>query len=149
MTGSRSFPPLRAALLALALLGAGMPPTDERALATDFATLRQTRGHFDGAPWNAELDAWQGRKHQVMQALLARVRQGGYDAARVRTLLGAPDETWPAGDPEGAALRDQVEWQGRPAGELWAYHWRGRHDRLLFAFERGRLRASGWLYAGE
>ncbi|WP_263145866.1 hypothetical protein [Pseudomonas sp. RIT-PI-AD] len=140
---------LMGALLVTALPGEAAESADLAADARAFASLRQARGYFDGGAWNAELDAWQGRKHRLMQDLLARIRQGGLDAGRVRALLGAPDQAWTADSAEYAELVRATDWQGTPAGELWAYQWRGRHDRLLFAFEEGRLRASGWLYAGE
>ena len=37
----------------------------------------------------------------------------------------------------------------RPRRSLWLYRWRGRHDQLLLALERGRVVAAGWLHDGE
>ena len=42
-----------------------------------------------------------------------------------------------------------TDWRGQPAGELWAYDWRGQHDQLLFAVEGEQVRAAGWLLMYE
>ena len=44
-----------------------------RTMAAEWTQLRQGKGHFAGGEWRQDLDAWQGRKHQLMQALAAEV----------------------------------------------------------------------------
>lgn len=111
---------------------------DIDALGAEFRELRQIPGHFGGGEWVDAVDAWSGRKHQVMEALgeaLARAPE-----ARIREVMGPPD------DPSGAW--DLVR---PPEGttHLLVYHWRGRHDFLYFLRAGPEPRGSGWWMAWE
>jgi len=121
----------------------------EQALSRDFQSLRKITGHFGGGEWNEQVDKWQGKKHQTMQQLLAQVVEGQYPAGKVAALMGEPDEVWRQSSDDYAQLVRMTEWQGQPEGELWAYHWRGRHDQLVFAFKEGKLTAAGWMFNWE
>jgi hypothetical protein len=118
-------------------------------LVAQWQTLRPLRGHFDGAAWNADIDRWQGRKHVLMQALAAQALEGRLARDTLTRRMGAPDALWRAGQPEHASATRQAQWHGTPSGELLVYHWRGEHDRLLFALSEGRVVATGWLMVQE
>jgi hypothetical protein len=120
-------------------------------VAADFRALRPVRGQFDGGSWQAEVDSWQGRKHQAMIQLGDLLGSGSCLSQQVQELLGPPDATVQAGD----ALFDQVSnlpGFKRPASEayqLMIYDWRGTHDFLYFTVQGNTILGSGWWYAGE
>ena len=118
-------------------------------LGAQWQALRPLRGHFDGAPWNADVDRWQGRKHVLMQALAAQALAERLAREILLQRMGAPDALWRPGDGEYAQATAQAQWQGAPRGELLVYHWRGTHDRLLFAVDGGRVVATAWLMTLE
>jgi hypothetical protein len=146
----RQFSALFVAVPLLASLGcsAGPAPGDG-AEAREWAQLRQQRGHFDGAVWNKDLDAWQGRKHQLMQSLAERLFSERPNEAGVRALMGEPDVRVAADGAEYADWLRRTEWRGEPGEQLWSYQWRGNHDQLLVSFDGERVSAVGWLYAWE
>ena len=132
-----------------AALGCSAGPGPQDPQAAEWAQLRQQRGHFDGAAWNKDLDAWQGRKHQLLQSLAERLLAEKPDQAGVRALMGEPDVQMAADGAEYADWLRRTEWRGEPGERLWSYHWRGNHDQLLVAFAGARVSAVGWLYAWE
>lgn len=141
---------LLVSLLPLLLaLGCSAGPVAQDRLAAEWAQLRQQRGHFDGSPWRQDLDAWQGRKHQVLQELAERLLSERPDETGARALMGEPDRQVAPGTAEHADWLHRTEWRGEPGGLLWSYHWRGEHDQLLVAFAGERVVAVGWLYAWE
>jgi hypothetical protein len=120
-----------------------------RVMAAEWAQLRQAKGHFAGGEWRQDLDAWQGRKHQLMQELAAEVLAARGDASAVLALLGEPDAKVAVDQADYADWQRRTDWQGSAGPLLWSYHWRGQHDQLLVAFSAGRVSAVGWLYAWE
>jgi hypothetical protein len=119
-------------------------------LAEQWQSLRSLRGHFDGAAWNVDVDRWQGRKHVLMQALAAQALDERLARDALTQRMGAPDAVWRAGQAAHAGALEQAQWRGGPpSGELWVYHWRGQHDRLLFALDDGHVVATGWLMVQE
>ena len=118
---------MRALLAGLLLLTAiGWPQSELQELGTEYQELRKQAGHFSGGEWNAAVDRWNGRKHQIMGRLGELLRQGS--TATLLEIMGEPDAR------EGAN---------------WLYYWRGRHDYLFFRCEHGRVLNSGWWMAGE
>jgi hypothetical protein len=122
---------------------------DAQRLAQQWQTMRGKLGHFTGGAWDEQVDKWQGGKHQLMQQLLDLAWAERYDAKQLLALLGAPDRVLTPTAAEYADGLRQTNWQGHPAGELWAYEWRGQHDQLLFAVEGEQLKAAGWLLMYE
>jgi hypothetical protein len=138
------------AAVVLVLSSAGCAQAQPGAdLASQWQALRPLRGHFDGAAWNADVDRWQGRKHVLMQALAAQALDEQLSREVLTQRMGAPDALWRAGQPAHASALEQAQWRGTPGGELFVYHWRGQHDRLLFALGNGRVVATGWLMVQE
>jgi len=105
--------------------------------AREYAALRQVRGHFDGGPWTADVDRWQGRKHQVMQCLAAEFSTPGVTTERLLKRMGEPDS------------RESCREEMGNGCERWAYHWRGVHDRLVFTVGGGKVHRLDWDYALE
>lgn len=132
-------------------------PCAEAGSVTDWSQrylqLRSVSGHFSGGAWDPAVDAWGGDKHRLMQCLAAHAVAAPARALQLQRLMGSPDEVLRCPSPACADIASKAEW-GHAAppssrGELWLYHWRGRHDRLVLAMARGTVRADGWLYARE
>lgn len=130
---------------------AAEPPCKADAIGR-FAELRKIEGHFDGGPWRAEVDKADGEKHRLMKRLAGCARAARADAAGVRRLLGEPEARLEPGAQAYASTVRATRWQpprAKVKGTLWVYRWRGVHDFLLVAFDRGRVSATGWWEAGE
>ena len=126
---------------------------DAASWSLEYRNLRAVHGHFAGGPWTPDVDAWQGRKHKLMLCLAEHAVKASSPGAALRESMGQPDETVPC--PSAACMRllPNVKWRtappaSAPAG-LWVYHWRGRHDRLVFAMASGAVQADGWLHDHE
>lgn len=123
--------------------------------AKEFAALRTVRGHFDGGNWAADVDRWQGRKHQVMQCLAAGLSAAGTPVERVRERMGEPDArvNCPSAECEGVVRLMEARADGAQrvatTRQLWVYQWRGQHDRLVFSVVAGKVSDVGWAYALE
>lgn len=133
-------------LLCLPLMGHAQ---DTEALSRQWLAMRMQTGHFDGAAWNAEVDAWQGTKHRLMQQLAQRAARERWTAGQLKGWMGDADQVLRDGDPEHARVLAQAQWQGSAGGELWLYRWRGTHDQLVFALQVGQVVAVGWAAALE
>ena len=125
------------------------PGTQE--LAAEFRRLRAVQGHFQGGEWNAEVDGWMDRKHQVMIDLGSRLGDGGCGRTQITDLLGPPDVIAGPGDVVFDLVSRQPEFQvPLPADyELLIYYWRGAHDYLYFTAEGQTISSSGWWHAYE
>ena len=124
--------------------------------ARTYRDLRQIRGHFDGGRWGDDIDRWQGRKHLAMQNLAGELLRAHASVEVLRNTMGEPDAVLEPGQPAHARALEQVQWLPKAATpdsakrtRLWLYQWRGRHDQLLLALERGNVVAAGWLLDGE
>lgn len=123
--------------------------------AREFAALRTVHGHFDGGNWTADVDRWQGRKHRLMQCLAAGLSAAGTPVERVQALMAEPDArvACPSAACDELARLMEAPADGAPAVangiQLWVYQWRGRHDRLVFSVDGGRVTHVGWAYALE
>lgn len=84
-------------------------------MAAEFRALRTVKGHFQGEVWNADVDAWMGRKHQVMLELAKRLGASGCTEAQVKSLLGEPDRIAREGDATFDQVRNTPGFQA-PAG---------------------------------
>lgn len=113
--------------------------------AAAFRALRRVKGHFAGEAWNPDVDAWNGRKHQVMNALADALGHGPHTADEVVALLGPPDEVLGPDSPYWQHDREIPP----DASRLLAYHWRGRHDFLYFVCVKNRVVAARWFMALE
>ncbi len=120
-------------------------------LAAEFRSLRTVKGHFEGGPWNADVDKWMGRKHEVMIQMASRLGTGGCRRREVIQWLGPPDLIAREGDPTFDLINRSPRF-GKPAKgpyELLIYYWRGMHDFLYFTSQGETMVNSGWWYAGE
>ena len=121
--------------------------------SSSFRELRSTTGHFDGGTWTPSVDAWGGAKHLAMQCLAKHAVARRLASDRVRALMGAPDEVVACSSRACAELVGQAQWRTAAAvahtSELWIYHWRGQHDRLVLAMQAGFVRVDGWVFAHE
>jgi len=140
---------LRGLLLA-AVLGsssvARAQPGSTESLGAELGRLRRTPGHFGGGTWSDEIDAFGGRKHEVMEILASRLGVPGTPSARLLAIMGPPDERVRSGTELWA---DSVYGPAAAGLEALVYHWRGRHDFLYFLVRRRRVVRSGWWMAHE
>jgi hypothetical protein len=103
--------------------------------AETFRQLRLLKGHFTGGTWNADTDAFNGKRHQVMLALEQLLHDQTVTRAELVALLGEPDAVRPT--PDGAI------------GEQLIYFWRGWHDYLFFTVSDGQPLRAEWYFAYE
>lgn len=147
----------RRRLLALLLAAAGaacaQTPANIESAALQWREIRRKRGHFDGAPWNDDVDRWQGRKHQAMQLLAQHARASAIAEAELLRLMGPADARWAVGQAAHTAALPRAQWQDGAAAPVGAtllvYNWRAQRDRLVFALQQGRVAATGWLHDFE
>lgn len=116
------------------------------ALSHEFRTLRTQSGHFSGGAWNAQVDAFGGRKQQIMIELAVLLGDGAHTRSEVIEQLGAPDAVLKPGD-----MMYRASYDGRDprVRELLVYHWRGAHDFLYFTNDGTQVLGHGWWYAFE
>ncbi len=120
-------------------------------IAAEFKSLRAIQGHFDGGDWNADVDEWMGRKHQLMIQLESLLGTGEYSRAEVLQLLDPPDLIARNGDDLFDQISNLAEFEGSATSsyEFLIYYWRGTHDFLYFTTQDEIIINSGWWYAGE
>ena len=123
---------------------------DLQELAAEFRSLRTIPGHFGGGPRNADVDQWQGRKHQIMLDLGTRLGEGTYGRDQLVELLGPADHVVTAGDPLMPYIASLPNYDSYAAADAFlVYEWRGTHDFLFFVLQDDRVIASDWWYAYE
>jgi hypothetical protein len=120
-------------------------------IAAQFRDLRAIKGHFQDGDWNADVDTWMGRKHQIMLQLGARLGAGNCRREQVVQLLGPPDLTAREGDAPFDWVSRLAEFEKPATGpyELLIYYWRGTHDFLYFTAQSESILNSGWWQAGD
>jgi hypothetical protein len=125
------------------------PSMAPQELAAEFRRLRAVQGHFQGGRWNADVDAWAGRKHQIMIELGSCLGWAGCRRGQVTDLLGPPDLLVGPGHLVFDRVIREAEFE-KPRGKpykLLIYYWRGAHDLLYFASSGGAILGSGWWHA--
>jgi hypothetical protein len=120
-------------------------------IAAQFRDLRAIKGHFQDGDWNPDVDAWMGRKHQLMLQLGARLGAGDCLREQLVQLLGPPDLTAREGDAPFDSISRLPEFDKPATGpcELLVYTWRGTHDFLYFTAQGETIFNSGWWQAGD
>jgi hypothetical protein len=112
----------------LAARASAAAPRSLAALGQRFHELQQRRKAGKPGGFDAVVDGYGGELHQVMTELGQRLGVAGTTSARVRAIMGEPDERKP---------------------ERWAYQWRGWHDYLYFELAHDRVVRADWYMAGE
>jgi hypothetical protein len=105
---------------------------DVQQWSRDYLVLKTVRGHFDGGAWTPDVDRFGGPKHEMMQCLAQAARSQAVTKFVLLQWMGVPDEARVAG----------------PTQYL-VYHWRGRHDRLVFTLFNGKVSETKWDLALE
>lgn len=127
-------------------------------LGAEYRTLCATRpGHFgseSGGAWDADVDAYGGRKHRVLERIrdelnAAAARGAALTRAAVEQLLGPAQRTCPPSDAIWRAVEREHGARADTATVL-LYAWRGMHDVLCVACAADGtvLTAQFWM-AGE
>ncbi|KAI3649641.1 hypothetical protein MP228_005273 [Amoeboaphelidium protococcarum] len=140
-------------------------------LSSRYQQLKNITSHFDERPHDnattvnitdngADVDTFNGEKHQVMMALGDKLGQKGTKWEQLLDAMGEPDEITHDLDnpyqsapfmpgpviPEGSQPIDQQE------GDVYLlYYWRGRHDFLWFQMSESSeiIQKSDWHYTQE
>jgi len=120
-------------------------------MAAEFRSIRLIPGHFNGGPWNEEVDQWMGRKHKLMLELGSHLGRGECDKSQITGLLGPPDRIAHEGDHLFSLI---ISLPGYAAStgdsyEFIVYFWRGMHDFMFFVSQDGMIISSDWWYAGD
>ncbi|KAI8920114.1 hypothetical protein DFJ77DRAFT_427121 [Powellomyces hirtus] len=137
--------------------------TELTAHATEFKSLRERKGHFNGGEHDRDVDGYGGRKHKVMEALGETLGKPGTRAIQVLEAMGPPDEIAAGpgaiangmpgpvlGDGEAGDPTAHGAGTGKPYFII--YYWRGRHDYLWFQVDGTpdeKIESYGWYAAGE
>lgn len=127
-------------------------PPEIETLAAEFKTLRHIPGHFSGGEWQEAVDAWGGRKHQVMQQLGDALGDGTYQQSTLVTHLGPPDIITRPGDDYFIQLTNPQNEESQPIppqATLLIYTWRGKHDILYFIADGEKVVGANWWLAGD
>ncbi|KAG0001122.1 hypothetical protein BGZ79_005061 [Entomortierella chlamydospora] len=119
------------------------------ALGETFQELRQIKGHFDGGEYNADVDGFNGEKHQVMLKLADAFGKPGVLSADITSVMGPSDEI-PA--EILAELKRSAPQVTPPTNfQYILYKWRGYHDYLWFRINMRtkKTQMSAWYAALE
>ncbi|TPX42887.1 hypothetical protein SeLEV6574_g05351 [Synchytrium endobioticum] len=126
-------------------------------MGAEFQTLRQTKGHYQGAEFNADADAPNGKKHHVMNQLLQQLGQPGTKGPDIVKIMGPPDEVsenaekglHASGAPTmPGPFMDSSKANAAPMYLI--YHWRGRHDYMYFKLDKDeKVEKADWYLALE
>ncbi|KAF9974318.1 hypothetical protein BGZ73_002274 [Actinomortierella ambigua] len=129
---------IQALVFFVAVVSAAVSP-EIRATGAEYQVLREVKGHWDGADYNPDVDAYNGKKHQLMKTLGEYLGKFGTDHADITAVMGKPDET--------KNKLDHLKNRGR----FLIYKWRGNHDYLWFniASPKGKVIESDWYHAYE
>jgi hypothetical protein len=146
---------------ALALQRVSHPTPVVQDPCTQWLSLRQTKGRFDGAEWNDAVDRWHGQKHALMMLLTQQLQDRQANGKTVLKCLGQPEVLARPGRTAHHLLLQKL-FPGEPDTsnasaskkaarhtEFWLYSWRGQHDQLVLHLHQGRLTGSAWLYGAE
>lgn len=114
-----------------------------------FRELRPIKGQFEGGGWVEEVDAWNGRKHQLMQDIADELNRARHSEADIIQLLGEPDQTIQKGEELYSTLYPEPSQTTGVSAQILIYHWRGNHDYLFLISEDDVVTQIDWWYAGE
>ena len=113
-------------------------------MSAQYIAMRHQAGHFDGAPWNNDVDLWSGKKHILMKALSNRLASITADRQQVIRVMGMPDQVVT----RSTAGFEELPEQSRD-GEVLVYYWRNLHDYLYFSCSHADTCIPDWWYSLE
>ncbi|KAG0232519.1 hypothetical protein BGW42_008139 [Actinomortierella wolfii] len=126
-------------LLIIAVVSAAVTP-EIMAVGVQYQEIRQVKGHWDGAEFNPDVDAYDGKKHKLMKTLGEFFGKRGTRVSEITQVMGRPDET-----------KTKLPHLAGAKGHYLIYKWRGNHDYLWFNINSARRQVieSDWYYAYE
>ena len=125
-------------------------------LISRYQELRERRRSSSDGEFDKDLDAHDGKLHQVLAALGNEFRHPPNTKQNIIACLGEPDAI--RSDDHMRRFLAIYQSERRKAGrqplpqgerEYLIYFWRGWHDFLFFINEDGRIIDSGWWFAYE
>jgi hypothetical protein len=118
-------------------------------LLKEYKELRKSKGWFTGGKeWNKELDAWDGRLHNIMGTLGQVLGNVKYTKKDIINLMGEPDAIYNKSGNKPPHVMGKEYSYGEDNEHL-IYLWRGWHDYLYFVCQDGKVISSGWYFAYE
>lgn len=114
-------------------------------LSNEFKQLRAQQGYYSGGIWDRDIDAWNGRKHAVMNELAGHILESECSFQHILALMAEPDDLIQYDDPRVA---DFTRAEGfTDPGFFVIYFWRQNHDYLAFTVQADRTVYADWVYA--
>ncbi|KAF9102969.1 hypothetical protein BGX27_010794 [Mortierella sp. AM989] len=131
------------------VMAAAIPTTEVVTLGKTFQELRKIKGHFDGGEYNADVDGFNGEKHQVMLKLADAFAETGILSKDITSVMGPSDEI-PA-DILSQLKRTAPQITPPTNFKYILYKWRGYHDYLWFRVNQktNKVQHSEWYFAYE
>jgi len=125
-------------------------------LIEEYRELRERRRELQPGVFDADLDGFKGKLHEVLSQLGEELGHAPYTKAQVIRCLGQPDAV--KNEKEMNGLLGIYQREKKIAGQqvkqyrnpqYLIYFWRGGHDFLFFISEDGRVVDHGWWFAYE
>ncbi|KAJ3337126.1 hypothetical protein HDU93_001552 [Gonapodya sp. JEL0774] len=141
-----------------------------QALGQEFSTLRTVHGHWKGGEFNADVDGFQGKKHETMKKLHSMLGTPGTAASLITQAMGKPDDvtptlpgihisgtgaavpTMPGPVMHGSAGPGPGAFGSASGAHFYMiYEWRAKHDYLWFEIDptTEKVVKSDWYMALE
>ncbi|KAF9403864.1 hypothetical protein BGZ94_004487 [Podila epigama] len=125
-----------------------LPIDDIQILGQEYQVLRTVKGHWDGGEFSEEVDAFNGKKHQVMQQLAAEFAKPGVLESKIVKTMGRPDSI------PTRVLKELKKSEPEVTINMYKYivfKWRGYHDFLWFRIDdrTHKVVQGEWYYALE
>jgi hypothetical protein len=126
------------------------------ALIKEYQDLRERRHELQPGVFDADLDSFKGKLHEVLYQLGEELGHSPYTKEKLVRCLGEPDAV--KNEKEMNGLLEIYQRGKRIAGQkvkqyrnpqYLIYFWRGWHDFLFFIVEDGRIVDHGWWFAYE
>ena len=117
----------------------------------EFQKLRKVKGHFDGGPFNPEVDGWKGLKHQLMIHIAQKIKNISISESELTSILGPPDKRL-AEEYHIAQYLKNMPGSRRflqKKSIILIYQWRGNHDVLFVISQLDSIVGTAWWHAGE
>ncbi len=117
----------------------------------EFQKLRAIKGHFDGGPFNPEVDGWKGFKHQLMTHIAQKIKNQSISESELLSILGPPDKRLTEGECYTQLVKTLPDYKRflKKESVILIYQWRGNHDVLFFISQSDSIVRTAWWHAGE
>ncbi|CAF0988242.1 unnamed protein product [Didymodactylos carnosus] len=127
-----------------------MSSSDQLTAASEtYKSLKNVQGHWQGKPFNTDVDAPNSKKEVSMKYLQEYLGKVGTSADDILNLMGKPDKELDKPDIELVHELNRQSYQCQDGTKIWIYEWRGMHDYVYFLIKDNKVALSAWYYAYE